>query len=58
METVEGKALSNSAVIPFSAAEKPVPDANGGYQAVRFNAMKHGILVQAGCIGARRSCRV
>jgi hypothetical protein len=44
METVEGRALSNSAVIPFSAAEKPVPEANGGYQAVRFNAMKHGIL--------------
>jgi hypothetical protein len=44
MEAVEGKALSNSAVIPFSAAEKPVPDANGGYQAVRFNAVRHGIL--------------
>ena len=44
METVEGRSLSNSAVIPFSAAEKPVPEANGGYQAVCFNAMKHGIL--------------
>jgi hypothetical protein len=44
METVERKALSNSAVIPFSAAEKPSPEANRGYEAVRFNAMKHGIL--------------
>jgi hypothetical protein len=44
METVERKALSNSAVIPFSATEKPSPQANGGYEAVRFNAMKHGIL--------------
>ncbi|WP_287652128.1 hypothetical protein [Accumulibacter sp.] len=43
METFERKALSNSAVIPFSATAA-VSAANGGYEAVRFNAMKHGIL--------------
>jgi hypothetical protein len=44
MEAAEGKALNHSAVIPFTAAEKPASQAKGGYQAVRFNAMKHGIL--------------
>jgi hypothetical protein len=43
METFERMALSNSAVIPFSATAA-VSAANGGYEAVRFNAMKHGIL--------------
>ncbi len=44
MEAVEGRMFGNSAVIPFSAAEKSAPEAKGGYQAVRFNAMTHGIL--------------
>jgi hypothetical protein len=45
METIESTALSNSAVFPFSAARRNRHlEANRGYQAVRFNAMKHGIL--------------
>ena len=35
MQTLE----NDSAVIPF-----PAPEAAGGYEAVRFNALKHGIL--------------
>ncbi|MBK7953407.1 MAG: hypothetical protein IPK02_05240 [Candidatus Accumulibacter sp.] len=31
-------------MIPFSATEKPPPQAIVGYEAVRLNAMKHGIL--------------
>jgi hypothetical protein len=48
---LKAKALSNSAVIPFSATAA-VSAANGGYEAVRFNAMKHGILSEAGGAGA------
>lgn len=32
------------AVIPFPASEGEAPTAKGNYEAVRFNAMKHGIL--------------
>ncbi len=42
------RALENdSAVIPFPANEEAAPVAQGGkgnYDAVRFNAMQHGIL--------------
>jgi len=40
MPTIEA---SETAVIPF-AATAALPEAKGGYQAVRFNAMTHGIL--------------
>jgi len=45
METIEGTSLSSSAVIPFQTTAVAVPaPQTGGYEAVRFNAMKHGIL--------------
>jgi len=45
METIEGTSLSSSAVIPFQTTAEAVPaPKTGGYEAVRFNAMKHGIL--------------
>lgn len=41
MKTLE----TDSAVIPFSVTEETAPAAQGGnYEAVRFNAMQHGIL--------------
>jgi len=45
METIEETKLSSSAVIPFEATAETVPaPKTGAYEAVRFNAMKHGIL--------------
>ncbi len=41
MQTIEN---DSSAVIPFAAAAEATDVTNGGYEAVRFNAMKHGIL--------------
>ena len=43
MKTIESKTLNDSAVMQFpaSGAEAPL---TAGYEAVRFNAMKHGIL--------------
>ena len=35
---------SDPAVIPFPASEGEAPTTKGNYEAVRFNAMKHGIL--------------
>lgn len=35
---------TDSAVIPFPANEHIAPEAHGRYDAVRFNAMRHGIL--------------
>jgi hypothetical protein len=40
MQTIEA---GDANVIPF-AAPAEIAEAKGGYQAVRFNAMKHGIL--------------
>lgn len=40
MQTIE----NNSAVIPFPGNEETEPAAKGNYEAVRFNAMQHGIL--------------
>jgi hypothetical protein len=35
----------NASLIPFPIADKPAPAARAsGYEAVRFNAMKHGLL--------------
>ncbi len=37
--------MNSSAVIPFQATNEPVPETTAGaYDAVRFNALKHGIL--------------
>ncbi len=45
METIEGTKLGSSAVIPFQATAETVPaPKTGAYEAVRFNAMKHGVL--------------
>ena len=42
MQTIEPEVLNDSAVISYPATE---PEAlTGSYEAVRFNAMKHGIL--------------
>lgn len=35
---------SDPAVIPFPTSEGETPTTKGNYEAVRFNAMKHGIL--------------
>lgn len=45
MEAIERASVGKSAVVPFqtSAETAPVPK-TGAYEAVRFNAMKHGIL--------------
>lgn len=40
MKTIE----NDSAVISFPASELDLPTATGNYDAVRFNALKHGIL--------------
>jgi len=42
MQTIEADVQTNSVVMTFPAAETETPAAN--YEAVRFNAMKHGIL--------------
>ncbi|MQM32098.1 MAG: hypothetical protein CRU78_16945, partial [Candidatus Accumulibacter phosphatis] len=45
METIEGTAVNNSAVIPFQTiTDTAPPTKTAAYEAVRFNAMKHGIL--------------
>ncbi|WP_291997002.1 hypothetical protein [Candidatus Accumulibacter sp. ACC012] len=45
METIEATAASNSAVIPFLTITDTAPTTKTeAYEAVRFNAMKHGIL--------------
>lgn len=45
MEAVEGTSVNQPAVIPFQAiAEAASGPQAGAYEAVRFNAMKHGIL--------------
>ena len=45
MQTNEAESISDGAVITLSAANETAPAAmTGNYEAVRFNAMKHGIL--------------
>lgn len=41
MQTIETK---ETAVISFPTTEEAAPEAKGSYEAVRFNAMQHGIL--------------
>ena len=44
MQTNEAESISDGAVITLSAANETAPAAmTGNYEAVRFNAMKHGI---------------
>ena len=45
MKMIQATSLNRSAVIPFQATNEPVPETTAGaYDAVRFNAMTHGIL--------------
>lgn len=44
MRTIEGEPINDSAVITYPAADESMSAATKGYEAVRFNAMKHGIL--------------
>lgn len=45
MKMIQATSLNSSAVIPFQATNEPLPETTAGtYDAVRFNAMKHGIL--------------
>lgn len=44
MRTIEGETINDSAVITCPATDESTPAATMSYEAVRFNAMKHGIL--------------
>jgi len=44
MQTIEAKPMNETTVIAFPATDEAVPAVNDNYEAVRFNAMKHGIL--------------
>ncbi len=44
MRTIEVETMINSSVINFPATDGPLAEVKAGYEAVRFNAMKHGIL--------------
>jgi hypothetical protein len=44
MQTIETKPMNETTVIAFPATDEAVPTVNDNYEAVRFNAMKHGIL--------------
>jgi len=44
MRTIEAEPISETAVIAFPATDQAVPAVTDNYEAVRFNAMKHGIL--------------
>ena len=44
MQTNEAEPISDSAVIALPAFSEMAPAETGNYEAVRFNAMKHGIL--------------
>ncbi len=45
MEMIEASSLNSSVLIPFQVTDEVVPARTAGtYDAVRFNAMKHGIL--------------
>ena len=44
MQTNEAEPISDSAVIALPAFSEMAPAETGSYEAVRFNAMKHGIL--------------
>lgn len=45
MKMIQATSLNSSAVIPFQATNEAVPATTiGTYDAVRYNAMKHGIL--------------
>ena len=44
MRTIEAEPINETAVIAFPATDEHVPAVTDSYEAVRFNAMKHGIL--------------
>jgi hypothetical protein len=44
MRTIEAEPINETAVIDFPATDEAVPAVKDSYEAVRFNAMKHGIL--------------
>lgn len=44
MRTIEAEPINKTAVIACQATEEAVPAVTDNYEAVRFNAMKHGIL--------------
>lgn len=44
MQTIETKPMNETTVIAFPTTDEATPTVNDNYEAVRFNAMKHGIL--------------